>query len=300
MLELNKMKNKKLKKKHFIFLLLFLFSFDNYSQNYLDEYKADICSCIETKKTTLTAVDNIFKACFTKNMTTYAIFIDAEIKEEDKVLKYIKGQKLRQELQQKFKYELVYSCNAYFDLIEEKKQHVLQQYRNRKIDSTKIDKLNETVAMQPHWANYFNRGQYYYFIGDLKKAEKDMLKSIEENPISETYLANTQEKLILASIYEEQKRYAEAIAIYDVINSRTVIPSVAVLRAIVSRKSKGYIMRPVEVTKKETPTVVAKEKAEKEPVKIKQRTSPRVPKTTQNFEKNKDSTQSLRKLFKLN
>ncbi len=299
--------------KHLIILLTLILSINLYSQNYQDRYKADICACIETKKNTMQIADKIYNACFVKHMTTYAVFIDAEIKEEDKTRKFIAGQQVRRELNQRFKYELVYTCDAYVDVIEGKKQDVIQQFRSKKIDSTHIDKLNETVAMQPLWANYFNRGQYYYYIGDLQKAEQDVLKSIEENPLNEANIVTAQENFLLALIYEEQKQYTKAIAIYDAINSKGINPSVEMMKAIVSRKSNGYIFKSKTALKTEIPPVAPKEKLDKEPVKTRQRTSPRTLQTNRTkintdkarsqqkdpVLKSKDSAKSLRKLFKL-
>ncbi|MFD1615699.1 hypothetical protein [Gelatiniphilus marinus] len=301
--------------KHLLILPLLFFSLNGYSQNYKENYKADICACLETKKNTLQTANKIFDACFAKQMTTYASLIEAEIKEEDKTQKFIVGQKIRRELHQKLKYELVYSCNAYFDIIEQKKQDVLQQYRSKKIDSTRIERLNESVAMQPHYSNYFNRGQFYYFIGDLKKAEQDVKKSIQENPLSQSHLATAQESLLLAMIYEEQKKYSEAIAIYDTINSKTINPSVALLRAIVFRKSNGYALKPKVPVENNNSTSASNSKpAEKAKNKPANTSRTRTAQTNRNRarakkeqnrtinrakQKPKDSTKPLRGLFKL-
>lgn len=301
--------------KHLIILVLFLTTtLAIKAQGYENNYKSDICACIETYENTLQAADKIYSSCFAKHMTTYAVYIDAEIKEEDKTKKFIVGQKIRRELKERFIYELAYTCNAYVDIIESKKQHVIQQLRSKKIDSSRIDKLNETVAMKPHWANYFNRGQFYYYIGDLQKAERDVLKSIQENPLNQGDIVIAQESLLLAMIYEEQKKYDKAIAIYDTINSKTIIPSIELLKAIVSRKSKGYVLKPKDIINTDIKPIVAKEKTEKETVTRRQRTSPKVlegkteqntttqTRTTQrqNSTKNKDSVKNLRSLFKLN
>lgn len=290
--------------KYIIILMALFFSLPNYSQNYHDKFKADICSCIETKKTTLQIPDKIYNACFSKHMVTYAVFIDAAIKEEDRTKKFIAGQKVRRDLNQKFKYELAYICDAYVDIIEEKKQRVIHQIRSKKIDSSRIDKLNETVAMAPHWANYFNRGQFYYYIGNLQKAERDVLKSIEENPLNEGRILLSQEYLLLALIYEEQKQYSKAIAIYEAINAKVIIPSVALLKAIVSRKSSGYVFKPSIGLKTKKPPIIPKEKPNKILQKKKKKTDT-ITTRNQNEERNtkvksKDSTKSLRHLFKLN
>jgi len=298
--------------KHLIILILFISALSTRNQGYETNYKADICDCIESKKNTFQNADKIYNACFSKHMTTYAAFIDAEIKEEDKTKKFITGQKVIRDLNQKFKYELVYSCDAYIDIIEGKKQDVIQQFRSKKTDSTRIDKLNETVAMQPHYANYFNRGQYYYYIGDLQKAERDVLKSIQENPLNEGNVVTAQENFLLALIYEEQKRYGEAIAIYDAINAKGINPSVEIMKAIVFRKSNGYVLKSKEVNENsKTSSVLAPKPNTKLRSSTRDRTSqrrnsktntPQV-KTPQNrsITKKTDSTKtkSLHGLFKL-
>ncbi|KAA5827636.1 tetratricopeptide repeat protein [Algibacter amylolyticus] len=314
--------------KQFIFLVMLLWGLNSYSQNYESNYKADICACIEAQENTQQLPDKIYNACFTKHMTTYAAIIDAQIKEEDKTKKFIAGQQVRRDLNQKFKYDLAYVCDAYIDIIEGKKQHALQQLRSRTIDSSKIEKLNENVAMVPHYSSYYNRGQYYYQIGDLNNAERDIKKSIQENPLNQDGVLSLQESLLLALIYEGQKRYSEAIAIYDAVNAKAIHPSVELLKAIAYRKSKGYVLKPKVVLKEGVePVVAAKEKIEKPPVKATRRSSQRVPapNTEQNNTtskrtrtatrtgtstvaepankqaptKSKDSTKNLRGLFKL-
>lgn len=288
--------------RYLILLSAVLFYINCHSQNYQENYKADICSCIEANKNEkIQTADKIYNACFTKHMIKYAVFIDAEIKEEDKTKKYIVGQKIRRELQEKFKYELVYSCNTYVDIIEKKRQRVIQQYRSKKIDSTKINKLNETVAMQPLWANYFNRGQYFYYIGDLQKAERDVLKSIEDNPLLNSDMAISPQRILLAMIYEEQKKYAKAIAIYDAINSKTITPSIAMLRAIVSRKSNGYRI-PLEPHSSDSilnPELPKKPRITNRTRTAQKNTNTRKTSQENNMQKQKDSTKSLRSLFKL-
>ncbi|SFC99391.1 tetratricopeptide repeat protein [Algibacter pectinivorans] len=314
--------------KQLIFLVMLLWGLNSYSQNYESNYKADICDCIEAQENTQQLPDKIYHACFTKHMTTYAAIIDAQIKEEDKTKKFIAGQQVRRDLNQKFKYDLAYVCDAYLDIIEGKKQHALQQMRSRKIDSAKIEKLNENVAMVPHYSSYFNRGQYYYYIGDLNNAERDIKKSIQENPINKDEIITPQDHLLLALIYEEQKRYSEAITIYDAVNAKALNPSVELLKAIAYRKSKGYVLKPkVVLNEGVEPVVAAKEKIETSPVKAARRSSQRVsaPNPEQNNTtakkrrtatktrtsteaetvnkqaptKSKDSTKNLRGLFKL-
>ncbi|XMO88158.1 hypothetical protein AAFN75_07650 [Algibacter sp. AS12] len=303
--------------KQFIFLVMLLWGLNSYSQNYESNYKADICACIEAQENTQQLPDKIYNACFTKHMTTYAAIIDAQIKEEDKTKKFIAGQQVRRDLNQKFKYDLVYVCDAYIDIIESKKQKVLQNFRAREIDSSKIDKLNETVAMVPHYSSYFNRGQYFYYIGDLNNAERDVKKSIEENPLNNEGTLTTHESLLLALIYEEQKKYSEAIAIYNAINSKAINPSVELLKAIVYRKSKGYAFKSNAILEKSEQPEVAAEKTEKAPIDVTQRrrtvargsrtdtntvpnkTTPKISTKQQTTTKTKDSTKNLRGLFKL-
>lgn len=290
-----------------LFFYLILFSAN--AQGYETKFKTDICVCIETKKNTFLSAEKMYTACFSENMVTYAPIIDAQIKEDDKTKKFIAGQKVRRELIEKFKYELIYSCDTYLDIIEEKKWNAIQQFRSKKIDSARIDKLNETVAMQPHWASYFNRGQFYYYIGDFQKAERDILKSIQENPSNQNGTITVQENLLLALIYEEQKQYAKAITIYNTINAKTINPSIELLKAIVYRKSNGYVNKSNTIGESVYTLTTPKEKPQKPPVEINRRTASRTPQTNtdntnssqkQTVSKSKDSTKALRKLFKLN
>ncbi|MEP3838862.1 MAG: tetratricopeptide repeat protein [Algibacter sp.] len=301
--------------KQFIFLMILLWGLNSYSQNYESNYKTDICACIEAEQNTRQLADNIYNACFAKHMITYADLIDSQINEADKTKKFITGQQVRRDLNQKFKYELANVCDAYVDIIESKKRHLLQEIRTKKIDSSRIDQLNQTVAMVPNYYSYFNRGQYYYYIGDLNKAERDVKKSIEDNPLNQNGISTPQESLLLALIYEEQKKYSEAIAIYNAINTKAINPSIELLKTIVYRKSNGYVLTTKNVEDKKVESIVAKETTEKITVNRRQRTATRISeaKTEQKQNnttpttiakkqttiKSKDSTKNLRGLFKL-
>ncbi len=267
--------------------LILAVSSKSYTQSYQEKYKADICQCIEAEKADVKHLESSFEKCFKKHITKYAVSIDAEIKEANSTQKYVKGQKARLELKQKFKYELVNSCNYYFNTLNNARQLVLKKLRALPVDSTELEKQNQNVALKPHWQNYFSRAQVYFKLGRLKKAEQDLLESLKINPYGKMPLYVRKEMLLLAWVLEEQNRFNEAIEIYNKISIGKIDSEVDILKTIVKRRqgnkynsSKVTIKQTINKNKKLTPlkkTEATKNKASKP----------------------KDSIQSLKKLFKL-
>jgi tetratricopeptide (TPR) repeat protein len=209
-----------------------------HAQNYKNNYKADICQCLQDENLSSGFIENAYKKCFKRHLTTYAVLIDAGIKEENISLKYIEGQKIRLELQQQFMHELMYSCDVYFYSIERARQE-LKVNKQKTVNSTKLQEYHERVAMHPNSQSYYLRAQLYFNLKDFNNAEKDLLKSIDLNPYGENKMVSRNEKLLLAWVYEEQKRYNEAIAVFDEIYLGMIDTQVLIIKAIVSRKRDG-------------------------------------------------------------
>jgi len=198
--------------------LLLLFVALNFNmisaQNYHDAFKSDICECLNKKELTYKNIENEYNKCFASSLVSYAQLIDASIDQDDKNLKYIEGQKARRNLRIQFKDELMHSCDKYFYTYE-RAIYKIKEKTKQLGDSTELQRYRELVAMSPNWQSYFYRGQQYYKLNDLKGAEQDALKSIELSPTSSNEKGARAEKLFLAQIYEDQKRYNEAINTYD-------------------------------------------------------------------------------------
>lgn len=223
---------------------LVIFGFNKvYAQSYIKNFKADICECLEAKKSTTTTIDGDYSKCFKTNLVTYAPLIDASINIEDKNLKYIEGQKIRGSLGFKFKYELMYSCDTYFYAYE-RGIYASKEKQKQHGDSVKLQKMNELVAMKPHWNSYVLRAKEYYNLNDLRKAEQDILKSIELSPFANNVVQLRAQRLFLSQIYEDQKRYDEAIKLYDGIILGDIDYQTQILKAIVVRKKNGNYYSP--------------------------------------------------------
>lgn len=209
----------------------------NYSQNYEVNFKADICKCLEVKVQGRNTVTNLFQECFREKLTSYAINIDNSILEENNLLKYQKGQQLRRELSDKFQYELVYSCDVYFDMLEAEKERKYAADRANTYQDD-LDRINQQLAMHPHSQMYLQRAKVYFNLSKLKEAEQDILQSIKINPLGEEKILHiAKEKVLLAKIFEKQKNYNRSAAIYQEIY--TAIPNVEVakLHALVHKKA---------------------------------------------------------------
>lgn len=218
-----------------------------YSQNYLNNFKSDICQCLQEKNVTYKNVDYEYNNCFIKNLVSYADMIDSEIQIEDQTKKYIEGQKIRNNLKKKFSYELMYSCDAYFYVVERGVFKVKENARQN-VDSTQLQKFHELVAMSPKWQSYLYRAQHYYKLNDLQNAEKDILKAIELSPYKNNNKRIRAEKMLLGQIYEDQGKYSDAIQLYDKIAINELDTQVEIIKAISVRKRDGRYIPPSDVS----------------------------------------------------
>ena len=269
---------------HFLF---FLFISKTHAQDYKDRFRADICNCLEEEENfTAKNIDYVYGACFKKHLVFYADIIDSEIIEENKIVKYRKGQKARTDLQVAFKGELIYTCDIYYHTIENARSIALQEARLNPLNTSDLETLSQQVAMQPSMDSYLRRAQFYFQHDNLTEAEKDVQKCIEITPNGYNYY-QIKSKLLLAWIKEEQAKYQDAIAIYDEVKGSDLDYKIEILKGIAVRKSKGegLIGVPKEnmtMKNKETTTIERSRKGTS--VKPK--------------EEEKKSAKSLRSLFK--
>tara|TARA_R110002111_G_scaffold234473_3_gene295561 strand:- start:3570 stop:4478 length:909 start_codon:yes stop_codon:yes gene_type:complete len=255
------------------------------SQTYETKFKTDICACIEEEVVNAIVLKTVLEKCFRQELTTYAELIDAEIDEDNINLKYQKGQLARRELFKKFKYEMVYSCDFYFNTLVARRQKTLEKNR-LKTDSTSLERLNQRVAMSPNSSSYFARAKTQFTLRNLKAAEKDIRESIRIHPSTDKDIYTIKEKLLLAVILEEQKQFKEAILIYNEAYETTKDADATVLSAIANRKSGGVNVVPIS---QKNSTKSIKEKDVKRTQKKDSKSSP----------KKKANRSELRSLFNL-
>lgn len=246
--------------KYSITILIAINCMFGYAQEYKEKFKADICNCLDTEIEIRRQIRNAFDTCFNKNLPTYATIIDASLEEGTPVLKYQKGQLRRTELKFMFLHELVYSCDLYFQEIEAERQRQLAVGRSRTYPSD-LEKLNQTVALHPHPKSYMQRARTHFYLGNLKEAEADVLKSLEVNPYGQQGLYTRKEKLFLAWILEEQKRYKEAVTLYNESYAGNFDIETPILKAIAHKKAGGkqattmqIVTKPINNDAKETET----------------------------------------------
>lgn len=227
-----------MKKYYIILCLIVVFVNLSNSQSYETKFKADMCACMEGEVVNARVLKTVLEKCFRQELTTYAVLIDAQIDEDNINLKYQKGQLARRELFKKFNYEMVYSCDFYFNTLVTGRQKAMEKKR-LKTDSTDLEHANQRVAMSPNSSAYFKRAQTQFYLGNLKEAEIDIRESIRVHPYTDKEMYTIKEKLVLALILEEQKQYKEAIVIYNQAYEYTKDVDAAVLSAIANRKSGG-------------------------------------------------------------
>lgn len=184
------------------------------AQNYKDQFKNDICNCFENKINELRNSRSAYEQCFNKALPNHASAIDASINEENQQLKYKKGQELRKELKFKFFYELVSSCDMYYQILEEERQRKLMSAKSR-VSRSHLERINQQVAMTPNSTSYYRRAETYFYLGELKLAEADIRESLKLHKTGYNAAYLKKEQTLLGWILEEQKRYPEAIEIYN-------------------------------------------------------------------------------------
>ncbi|MFK7832478.1 MAG: tetratricopeptide repeat protein [Winogradskyella sp.] len=272
------------------------------AQTYKTEFRADMCACLEQESLKRTLTNNAIKICLRETLPEYATQIDAQIIEPDLNKKFQKGQIARKDLLIAMYSELIYTCDVYY-------QHIDFQRTSKKLiaqENTKendLDKYDQVVALRPNAAAYFMRAEVHFKLGNIKAAEADLIKSLELNPKRENAKATRNELLSLAWVYEEQKRYTEAIALYDKIYFGDLDTKVAQLRALADKKAGNTITNKTRLGEVELQNEIQKmssaqtrrkgtlDKTVKKPSKKKNTNNSKV-------KKNKDTT-ALRKLFKI-
>jgi tetratricopeptide (TPR) repeat protein len=264
----------------FLFYFFILINLKTNAQSYKDSFSADLCTCLQEENTNNKIRQlSLFDECFKKHLTDYAYLIDGKIDEIDKILKFKKGQRARLELSHYFKYELVYTCDFYYYTLMSGNQKLIEVARER-ADSTKLEQWNQNVAMSPNHEYYLQRARLHFKLGNLKEAEADIRQSLDINPYANTLMFTKGSKLLLALVLEGQKRYDEAIAIYDQIYRGVYDTRTAVLRALVKRKSGA----PFDIPK------IAKQNMVNSKVNNNGKQKPKT---------KKDSSDALRKLLKI-
>ena len=276
------------------FLISYLWFLSVNAQSYKSAFRADMCDCLETESLKRTLTENAFKACLRETLPKYAKQIDAQIVEEDINQKFYKGQLARKDLLVAMQSELIYSCDVYYEHIYFKRNSKKLIARENAKESD-LEKYNQMVALTPNAMAHFMRAKVQFNLGNIKETEADLNKSLELNPNRENAKATRHELLLLACVYEEQERFAEAIAIYDKIYFGDLDTEVAQLRALADKQAGGTIASISKIIesdeKKEIKSTVQGRSA---------RRANTSNKTTKQLNKNKkkQDTSSLRKLFK--
>ncbi|WP_178989059.1 tetratricopeptide repeat protein [Winogradskyella schleiferi] len=220
-----------------VLMTLTIFSIVN-AQSYKSAFRTDICACLEEESLKRTLTDNGFKACLQETLPKYATQIDAQIVEEDIDKKFYKGQLARKDLLVAMQTELIYSCDVYYE-------HIYFIRNSKKLiarENTKesdLEKYDQMVALRPNAMAYFMRAKVQFNLGNIKETEADINKSLELNANKNNAKSTRHELLLLAWVYEEQERYAEAIALYDKIYFGDLDTQVAQLRALGDKKNGG-------------------------------------------------------------
>lgn len=271
------------------------------SQSYKSAFRADMCECLtlESQKRKLT--ENAYKACFRETLPKYATQIDAQIVEEDVNKKYLLGQIARRDLILTMQSELVYSCTAYFEHLESEKLSKKLIAREQAKESD-LEAQNQLVAMSPNTYSYFSRAQLHYNLGNFDKAEADLKSCYEANPNKENMMSRRHELLLMALVHEENKNYAQAIALYDLAYFGVQDSPVAILRAIADKNNGGTIANIPKIIDGKIGSVAVKKEGRRARETTRGRTTRTENKktTTEKTQtKKKSDTSSLKKLFKI-
>ncbi len=277
-----------------LFFVAFLGFYAVNAQAYKNGFRADVCACLEEESLKRTLTENAFKACLRETLPKYAAQIDAQIVESDVNVKFQKGQLARKDLFLALPYELIYTCEVYFN-------HLNYQRTSKKLiarenaNESDLEKYNQMVALTPNKMAYYMRAQLQFNLGNIKAAEADVNKSLEINPFRENAKSTRHELLLLAWIYEEQENYSAAVALYDKIYMGDYDAEVARLRALADRKAGGTVanipkVEQVEIVKNKNAATRRRDTEKKPSVNTKS--------STVKVGKKKD-TASLRKLLKI-
>lgn len=272
-------------------------------QAYKEGFKNDLCHCLEEESLKRKLTDNAYKVCFRQLLPKYATQIDAAIIEEDPSVKYYKGQVARKDLIIDLQYQLVYSCELYYQHLnaERLSKRLIAQEHAKAVD---LELYNQQVALTPNALTYFMRAQVHFNLGHLKETEADIERSIAVNPNKANVKSTRHELLLLAWVYEEQERFSEAVSIYDTIYLGDFDSEVAILRALAHKKSGGTTYNKLEALSTETHNSDRINRRSlggrsRETPKGNSESDKRNSKVSSETSRKKQDSSSLRKLFKI-
>ena len=186
----------------YIMLTFFVLKWATLSaQDYQNRFKADICSCIETKGPSVRSLDSTYQQCFREVLVNYTGAIDQEIQEAEPSVLYVKRQQRRTELMIVFQHELIYTCDFYYELQEKGRQLKLSTMRAN-AERSMLKKLDEYVALNPNTVTYTQRGVLYFALEDLEKARQDLEKALSINAFAK------DAQIMLSWVLEEKGMYS--------------------------------------------------------------------------------------------
>jgi tetratricopeptide (TPR) repeat protein len=213
-------------KKILLLILTAQLSLTVFSQPELEKAVSNsVCKCIEKEKD---VTQNNFLDCMEQAMEDNYILIMQGIAEqkdtsEDAAYKY--GRRLADKIQP----QLVFSCNAYFKMVENMRASTLKGFNNDslRIELSGLEKTNETEKGESF---FLKRGILYFKLKELDKALADF------NTVIKNQQNSLQALLLKAWIHEMKQEYDEAILYYNKLSALTKKNEYNIFTAIAQRK----------------------------------------------------------------
>jgi|GEM_PF-5099897 len=141
------------------------------------------------------------------------------------------GRQLGQSLREKLLINMVYSCDVYYQWLEEKR---IFSIKNANKDSLRneLNRINSIDSLQRNAAFFTTRGLLFFSLEQLDKAIEDFDSAIKTGPTADVY----QSMYFKAWSLERQKKYTAALELYSQLAAITKNKNIEVTEAVVRRK----------------------------------------------------------------
>ena len=217
-----------------VFFLLFCFTRISFAQALEEKISDNLCECFSAIDRTLSADDILAKYQETCVMQVARTF-ESEMKTIADTIQgssaYERGQKLGQLISTRTQLVMIDRCDRFFHLMDKLRSQIFET-ANEAEELLNIDAKSKQIQKTHAAADYYNRAISYFVLRKFKLAKADLDKAIE---LDQDYPASY---LLRGFLFEQTKKYPEAITDYEISNRMMTRGDIAVYIAMAKRKQR--------------------------------------------------------------
>lgn len=209
-------------------IFIILFSHFCQAQSFKKNLENDVCDCLQK---TDSLDQEVFLNCFASMLTKYDAEFEQLIDKNSDVSHYDQGVILGRNLFDDMQVGLVQNCDKYFFLFEDLKRIGLQSMKIKYPISQK-DSLEKNYEKIKNIDNLLEVANWHFANGYIETAEEKYNQILK---LDANYLPS---KMLLAFLYEEKKKYPEALKLYEEVYLASEKKEITLYIEIIKRKMK--------------------------------------------------------------